>query len=91
MREIRLSGSEGGVALIPPSLPLSGLRLRPGESVGMKPKRIWRTTFLRFRRTAFGAGGAVCGAGRSAGLQPAYGEITPSDDSVAKAPLHAPA
>ena len=39
MREIRLSGSEGGVALIAPSLPLSALmRLRkfPGRVPALK-------------------------------------------------------
>ncbi len=35
MREIRLSGSEGGVALTPPSLPLSGspLDYRPAPTI----------------------------------------------------------
>jgi len=34
MREIRLSGSEGGVALIPPSLPLSAVAVSSNSVAG---------------------------------------------------------
>ena len=37
MREIRPSGSEGGVALTPPSLPLSGSALDKQARSGARP------------------------------------------------------
>jgi hypothetical protein len=41
MREIRLSGSEGGVALIAPSLPLSTFQLHGSNFALKAPAAVW--------------------------------------------------